>query len=428
MSDKISDIPKIKTLLQQLRSWEQLVESANSLRPYNQLFIKLGLDINKIADQKTRVQELLQEVLELSSLADRFNDHFAKLGWIVNNSIRMDVIRHAIQLADTGQINDAEIMLVDYYTHDVILLWLNQLKHIKAFRSRMRLAHLALKDFDEGRYHACIPVVLALMDGLVNELNEGRGFFADSTELIGKNSIVAHKKGLVELSNTFSRGRRKTHTESITIPYRHGIMHGNDLGYDNKTVSAKTWSALFAVGEWAEQLEKDQLDYIPPEQLFSWTQYVEARQKVRATLQNISQWMPRKLQPGQDYPQQGSNEDYSENSPERRLVEFFNEWAKKNYGNMAKCVIGRKGKSFATLPREVRKMYENRELVEFQLLEIIDTAPAVTVIEVRLRYVRYTKELDTRCKFRLLFANEQGYSTHGQDTGIWSIMNWRDLT
>ena len=48
---------------------------------------------------------------------------------------------------------------------------------------RWHLAQKALIDYREARYHACVPVVLALLDGIVNEAHEkGRGlklgFFA----------------------------------------------------------------------------------------------------------------------------------------------------------------------------------------------------------------------------------------------------------
>lgn len=100
----------------------------------------------------------------------------------------------------------------------------------------------ALADYEEERYYACVLVVLALLDGLVNELHEKRrGFFSSEIDLTAWDSMSAHDKGLNVLANIFQTGRYTTTTDSITIPYRNGIMHGMDLSFDNKMVAAKAW-------------------------------------------------------------------------------------------------------------------------------------------------------------------------------------------
>ena len=55
-----------------------------------------------------------------------------------------------------------------------------------------------------------------------------------------------YSKGLNALNRIFQKMRQKTVTDEITIPFRHGIVHGMDLGYDNRMVAAKCWAALFA--------------------------------------------------------------------------------------------------------------------------------------------------------------------------------------
>src|SRR3970040_376253 len=130
----------------------------------------------------------------------------------------------------------------------------------EAFEPRRELTKLALDDYRVGRYHASIPVLLAQIDGLVSELHERqRGFFAEDADMQAWDSLAAHSKGLNQLSAIFRKGRRKTSTERIDIPYRHGILHGRDLGYANQIVAAKTWAALFAVREWALKVERGEL-------------------------------------------------------------------------------------------------------------------------------------------------------------------------
>ncbi len=79
-----------------------------------------------------------------------------------------------------------------------------RMKDIEEFRPRMTLAQKALNDYREGRYHACVPVVLALMDGMVNELNlkanmKKKGLSAEDVNLEAWNSVSAHSNGLGRL-------------------------------------------------------------------------------------------------------------------------------------------------------------------------------------------------------------------------------------
>jgi hypothetical protein len=125
----------------------------------------------------------------------------------------------------------------------------------------MTLAQKALTDYHEGRYHACVPVVLAMMDGMVNELylrakGKRKGLSAEGANHEAWNSVSAHSRGLGQLIPVLMKGRNKTITQQVDMPYWHGIMHGMDLGYDNKIVAAKTWAALFSLRDWAKRWKR----------------------------------------------------------------------------------------------------------------------------------------------------------------------------
>ena len=72
------------------------------------------------------------------------------------------------------------------------------------------------------------------------------------------------------MKRIFNTGRYSTVTDNITIPYKNGILHGMDLGYDNKTVAAKSWAALFAAREWAMKAEQGLLEEQPEKPQKSW--------------------------------------------------------------------------------------------------------------------------------------------------------------
>jgi hypothetical protein len=418
---KISDISTIKGTLKQAQG----LVAIKRILPFVTPILKiLGVDADKIKTDLEMADNLAQQAKELAILPDQFNDYFSERGWIIYESLSLEVTKKAISIADKGDIDAAEQVLVDYFTPDIVRFWLNQMKAVKAFQPRFRLAQLALKDYEEGRYHACIPVILALMDGLVNELNNGRGFFSDTTELEAWDSISAHRRGLVELGNIFRKGRNKTRTEQITIPYRNGILHGTDLGYDNRIVAAKTWAALFAVRDWAIKAEGNKLDEPPPQPKPSMLEILNQYGKTQEIKQKIKDWRPRIFADQQSFLSQDPS-DYDENTPERKLVEFLKLWKAQNYGYMAGCVQAKIGVSAGEMPKRIRESLGGVELTGFQIVQITDTAAAATDVLVTLKYTFNQGQKEKDHKFRLLYLNADGKSEVRSEQGHqWYVLNW----
>jgi hypothetical protein len=294
----------------------------------------------------------------------------------------------------------------------------------------MPLAQKALTDYCEGRYHACVPVVLALLDGMVSELHEKRrGFFAEEVDLQAWDSIAAHSKGLNVLVSIFQKGRKTTRIEPIYLPYRHGIIHGMDLGYDNKVVAAKTWAALFATRDWALKAEGGMLEAHPEEPKKSWAEILrEHRQNIRENAEDRSRlevWKRREIRIGEDVPTTGGPDAFTADTPERKLVEYLNYWRSRNYGGMAQCLPAIQRNPISKAAGRVRSVYGSRSLQRFELLEIDDQAPAVTEIKVRIWYDDGGQVLLLDNTFRLI--NEDPYGkpvTRGKPNSIWTIYTW----
>lgn len=145
---------------------------------------------------------------------------FAERGWIASNSTSTVAAKTAMALARAGQWDEAEKALADSYTADSVGVHLRDLYDLKCFRSRIDLARLALEDYGAGRFHACVPVTLALLDGMGQELT-GAGFFRQSAQLKPTESFLEIGPGVAGLLRTMGPSRRTTSTQSISIPYRH---------------------------------------------------------------------------------------------------------------------------------------------------------------------------------------------------------------
>lgn len=375
------------------------------------------------------MQNIAQEVREISELPDRFNELLSNRGWIMFERMSMDITKDAVKEAEAGNLEAAEEILVEYFSPEYVERELMTMVSVAAFKPRMELAKLALDDYRNGRYHACIPVVLAQIDGLVSDLHEKqRGFFAEEANMKAWDSLAAHSKGLNQLSAIFRKGRRKTTTEEISIPYRHGIMHGRDLGYANKIVAAKSWAALFAVREWAIKVERDELESPPEQPEKSIRDTINSIVETKRETERWKTWKPRIV----SFEKVGispSPDLFGESTPERALAEYLSYWAAENYGYMSKFVPQIFMKyAEKPLPSQIRDIYERSKLTEYVFKSIDHSIPSTALLTVKIVTVTDGKLENRDVTFRLINENDDGdFVAYGNLSGRWVIMNWNSL-
>jgi len=424
---RIQDIPSFTKARSDAKKLRALKDAMPVLRGPMKL---IGVDADQIDDALKDTDGLVASMEEITTLPDRFNDHFASYGWIMYEEMNLQTAKTALEKADSGDIEGAEAYLVEYYNPETVQQKLRRMKDIEEFRPRMTLAQKALADYREGRYHACVPVVLALTDGMVNELHlkakgKRKGLSAEGANLEAWDSVSAHSNGLGQLVPILMKGRNKTTTQQIDIPYRHGIMHGMDLGYDNKIVSAKTWAALFSLRDWAIKVEKGAIGPVSPEKTPGITDLVHQIQKNQEDQQHLTEWEPREVKPGRDIPVSGKPENYEEGSPERSLAEFLGYWLDGNYGFMAKRSLASIGSKGPANPRDLNLAYSKRVLKAFEFEAVRDQAAAITVITTKLSYEENGHEVERSFEFRLINIDSKGKAqVRGQPDSSWFILNW----
>lgn len=432
MSEKqrIQDIPSFMKARSDAKNLMALKDAMPMLREPMKL---IGVDSDQIDNALKDTERLMASMEEITTLPDRFNDYFASHGWIIYEEMNLQAAKTALEKADSGDIEGAEAYLVEYYNPETVQQKLRRMNDIEDFRPRMTLAQKALTDYREGRYHACVPVVLALMDGMVNELylkakGKRQGLSADGVNLEAWDSVSAHSKGLGQLVPILMKGRNTTIMQQIDMPYRHGIMHGMDLGYDNKIVAAKTWATLFSLRDWAIKVEKGATEASSPEKPLNIADLVHQIQKNQEDQQLLQKWKARDIKPGRDIPVSGKPENYEEGSPEKLLAEFLGYWQDGNYGFMAKKSLASIGSKSPANPRDLNIAYSKRVLKAFEFEAVRDQAAAITVVTTRLIYEEYGNEVERSFEFRLINLDSKGEAqVRGQPDCSWFILNWNWL-
>jgi hypothetical protein len=427
--DKIKDNPSYKKLNEEIAGAAMLGKIAKGLS-------KVGLVKKEFAQKFDELEGIKKEVELITTSPDEFNKLFSSLGWIAHESINSDLMHKAIELGKEGKVEEAETLLVEYYTADNLHLLIHPFKGIEAFRIRYGFFLKAIDDTRAGRYYSAVPLMLMMLDGVVNDISKSKGFFAEGTDLTAWDSIAAHSSGLSVLKDILNKGRNKTTTEEIDKPYRNGILHGRDLGYANSTVTAKCWAASIALRDWAKALQEGK--GVEPEQepklgfrdglqeiSKSIKEYGEHRKRMDVIHKKIHAWKARDIKLGIDMPIAGSIDEYDEFSPEREAVQFIDYWKSSNYGKIAKQIHHIGKSEFKKDVILARQIFENRRLLRFAITEIKDCAPAVTEVYLDVEFEYESNVYKRNVKLRFIFEDEKGDTLIiGDKKGRWGYLDF----
>ena len=210
----IRKIPSLIKLTEESQNFQAFKKVWPLLRPIARI---LGADLKSIDESFNKLSELTKQVEEMTAIPDKFNDLFSERGWILFDSLELDVAKEAIRIAEEDGVEVADEYLVDHFSPEWVEKRLNWLKYVKGFEQRFELAKLALDDYKAGRFYASILVTMSLIDGWVCELNiidfHCHGFFSEKSKLVAWDSIAAHPKGLMRLQEVLGKTRMMTRVE-----------------------------------------------------------------------------------------------------------------------------------------------------------------------------------------------------------------------
>jgi hypothetical protein len=411
---KIIDNPSTKELLNQIRAMESL-ENLYRVVPWaNCLCPKLSEIFSDFSEIKRQVEVLL--------LPDQFNETFSSLGWIAYESLNLNAMKQAIEISETAGVEDAEKFLANHYNEETLKWGILRFSGHPDCRKRLRLIELAKDDYLAERYHACIPLLISLTDGLVNDVSKHVGLFAENTDMIAWDSIAAHETGLQSLAKLLGRGRNKTNEEEITIPFRHGILHGRELAFDNKIVAAKCWSTLFAVRDWAGSIANGK-KYPKPKEQVRWSELLKQLTENARTKQLLEQWQPRTLEQLGHLPSSNSSMHLPEDSPERVVAEFTENWIKKRYGKMAEALLDFVNTPLGKKAGQVKQDFGHINLSSYEIKAVEDEAASASRVQVYLEFSKQGEPQLEELWIRVVYQNHENTPLiRGEEGGKWKIL------
>ena len=390
-----ADIPSITELIQ-------------SLEAYKTLDAVFG------SGQATKIKQLEEQLNEMIASVDGFYDLLGDKNWIFHEDLNYENVKTILK--NNSGADDAEKQLINLYAEESLKLMLYKANWLEASRGRLGLIEKAKKDYFEERYYSCVLVLLAVIDGFVNEFeSKHKGFHArESTEFSAWDTIISHHKGIERVHNRiYSKSVSKTKTEPVYDLYRHGIMHGTIVDFNNIVVATKAWNLFFSVLDWAkakEQAEK------PKDSGLSMGEFMKREARRKEATKFFDKYTPYKLTP--------DDVSFDNHEAVTACRQFLELWLKSNYGGMSKALTNLFKSDGNSLPKKVREEYQDYKLDSYEILELESTAPVLATIRAKLVINGVTEEAE----LKWMYETEDGVATlPEQGDGEWHFQLWGTL-
>ena len=327
-------------------------------------------------DQRETVRRLEEDLAALTQLVDDFYATLGPRNWIFHERLSTKRIAELVG----SPADEAEQALIAVYRDpDALNGMLRTLNRFSALQARMELIDKARSDYEHDRFYATVLVLLAVMDGFVNDLEpeHRRGLHArEPSELTAWNSVVGHHLGLTNAHASFTKGAYKLSSEPVYELQRHGIVHGTLVNFDNVVVATKAWNRLFAVADWAAARVRQQEPAEPEPRLRDVLAQMRDNARNRAALEA---WQPSILTP--------RDPGFGDHELTQRTIRYLDGWTHRNYGAMAQLLSPAVAQeSVGATAGILRLGYEFHQLAEYTVIRVAFEAAAVGEVDVELRF------------------------------------------
>lgn len=412
----VEDQPTAKHLRNQMAGFGMILRINKFLRG-------IGLGSKRIADLEPRFEEIRDQLREYTEYPARFNQIFAADGWLAHDSLNFDVLKQAVDTYSSQGKDQAVQILLAYYGPEQVAGRMFFLYHVEELRVRRRFIDFALTEHAAGRHYSAVPLLLMVIDGAANDAF-GKGFHASDLSLDVWDSLMAADGAIYSIKEIFQKGRKKTRIEPIDMPYRNGILHGTDLGYDNPVVTAKCWCFLFVIRDWilAKKSESTRKEAFQKETRVPTLGELAAQVAATNRLREANEaWEPRSIDAAylESLTDSGAAE---EGTPEVVVLECLALWKRRNYGGMAKLFWSKLTETSKGHVREVREQFEGSDVESYSLRRIVDEAPAIAEVDAGIVDAG-TDSRATCWTFRLIRGDEVGNPVPAHlSGGRWQIV------
>ncbi|GAB3237231.1 hypothetical protein GCM10027447_36220 [Glycomyces halotolerans] len=379
--------------------------------------VTLGMPLDPAVAAEAR--EARREMEELTATVDAFYARLGPRNWVFHDLFNPAMIRTLLD--ETVDDEAAEARLIELYCdRETLNWWTNTLRRHEALKARFGQIERARKHYADGVFDSCTLHLIAVMDGFVNDFQpaERKGLHArEPDEMAAWDSVVCHHQGLTHVMATFKASKKKRVDTEVREVFRHGIVHGMVVNFNNVVVATKAWNLLFAV---ADRATATQNAAQPPDPEPTWDQIQSQLRNLAHQRQYEAQFEPSHLAAG--------DPDIETDAAAQRASAFLDAWQRQRWGLiphfMPPATVGT-GTRTADI-QHVKDCLEPLELTAWHLESVaFEQAHAC-----RVTATATINGSEQRLQFRLgsFDADSGDFAVPGEPGSVWRLLIWAPRT
>lgn len=396
--------------------------SAKDLPSYRELaqLIQGGKLLTLFIARKHR-KEIIAVERQMDRLTRVVDDFYERLGprnWIFHDSLSVDEIEAL--LAETADPESAEKRLIELYRiAESTKWWMMRLRSQEGLRARWRQIERAREHYEADQFDSCVLQLITVMDGFVNDFQPGdrKGLHSrDPDDMTAWNSVVGHHLGLTHAMATFTKTIKKRVDSEVFELYRHGIMHGSVVNFDNVVVATKAWNMLFAVADWANATKKAAE---PEEPKPSWGDTWSSLTRHAAYKRYERQFSSFSIE--------SSDPQFRTNDVVMLAAQFLESWEHRRWGLVARFMppVLRRSETDGAAARQAKEVFEQDELNSWEITSMTYDQPSTAEIKALASVNGETTEL----RFRMvLWTSDGNVAIPGEEGATWRLAVWAPRT
>lgn len=387
--------------------------------------LKVLSPINATArEQKAKLTEIQAQMNELQAAQDFFAECYAPMGWAMFGKIPSPLVS---EVAEVGA-DEGEARLVEYHLDTETLRFMGQHLKCERYRPWLDLYERAAERAEAEDYFSCVPLVLMIIDGLVMR-STGRHAFSGGTDVPVFDSIASSPGGVAEVLSLMRVPRGHVNNTELTLPYRHGIIHGVDLNYGHAIVAAKAFNALHAAIDYCDRASDEaerRAQAAEQQRVPSWHEIGSQLSAQADEKRILDEWKPRlpiSFKGGLG-PDEASK--FKEASPEAAAALYLNALTERpNYGHIAKATVDFLKRPIGERAKYFREYLEGVTVHSWLVLSAEDKAAAVSEVAVHVWGASNERPWSYKGTIRLINQNDDGNPViHGQEGGQWQAIEF----
>lgn len=394
------------------------MEQAEALRPLMKL---MGVFSPKMRKQFREVEQQMDGMKTILANLDQFAKTYSPLGWVNYDRVSTDIVAQA--LAVTG--DEGEVLLTAYHLDPDNLRFLGYRFDTPPYRAWSQLFDRAVERSAAEDYLSAVPLILSIIDGICTTTTAKHPFSGGADAPVF-DTIASGPGGLSEGFVLLGSTRRKLDTSPISVPFRHGIVHGLNPDYGHAIVAAKAFNLLQATVDYfdrrrdeAERLAKAAEEQKPAD----WRELGRGLVKNAETKKRLDSWKARPSVTDAVIARSGSEHDLEVQSPEAAAADYLSLLVARNFGALARLTVDYPKRPIGYRAGRIRDDLKQVTVTSWIITGVEDTAPAMSNVAVEMSGTMNGQPWTGSQKMRLMYANDDNDpEVRGVDGASWIVM------